>query len=590
MKETAHAEYWGLVKKLSFIQNISKHRFFSVSLLFVNFIFWILFFTERSFGGDFWLHLWLIKIQEDSFRNFGMPALLASFNPAGALSTAPLFTGGISYSLAGLLSSFGVTTYWAAIILALISFNVAFISCYSLLNNFKLPRYLSVSLAFIPLTFGFVIGDGFGRGGLSSMVAGLFGIAAICLLIKILISKSINTSVVVFSGIFVFFATSTHLPSAIIFGTFSIPMILISGLFWKEKISKKGIILSSWATLSGFFISAIYLIPTLTWALQASNQATQAEPFQLGASQYFADPFYQWNLLRLVPPGHIDFWTDQTSDGSATSLITTLPSLLYLAIIAGCLVFVQLKKFKLLLPALVPLSITTLLLIFPDIWMIFPYALRSLQYSFRISYAIIPWLMICLALIGETTSSYQWKILIRAWIVCSVIVCSTQSFVQLATTTNLSILPTNDPLKRFVRDVAPSEMLIVSTPEAFWYSAGEQKAIDMLQGNIDASGCSYFNTVEKWPFFPAVQEVSIPKEQTCAYLSMNLPISWLDFGNAEVLGRDPDTLNVIVKSVDKNYPITVSINTFNPLNFSLLISIIGIGLLGLTPLMKRKLK
>lgn len=586
MKKISHAEF----SALGIRQGIINHRLFTVSLLIVNIIFWILFYTERSFGGDFWLHLWLIKIQENSFTSYGIPALLASFNPAGALSTAPLFTGGISYSLAGLLNSLGLSTYWAAISLALLALDIAFISCYSLLQNFNLPRYLSLAMAFIPLTFGFVIGDGFGRGGLSSMVAGLFGIAAICLLVKILISKSISTLLVVFCGILVFFATSTHLPSAIIFGIFSMPMILISGMFWKNKISKNGIVLSLVATLSGFCISAIYLIPTLTWALQASNQATQTEPFQLGASKYFADPFYQWNLMRLVPPGHIDFWTDQTSDGSATSLITTLPSLLYLVIIAGCFVSLIQNKFKLLLPALVPLSITTILLIFPDIWTFFPYALRSLQYSFRISYAIIPWLMIGLALIAEQTSSHKWKILIRAWIVCSVIICSTQSFIQLATTTNLSILPTNDPLKRFVRDVAPSEMLIVSSPNAFWYSAGEQKAIDMLQENIDASGCSLFNTVEKWPYFPAVQEVTIPKEQTCAYFSMNLPISWLKFDNAKVLGRDPDTLNVIVKSIDKNYPIQVSMNRSNPLNGSLVISFIGIGILGLIPFMNRKLK
>ena len=566
----------------------AKHRYFLVSLFIVNLVFWALLFQERSFGGDFWLHLWLIKLQEQSFTEFGLPALLASFSPAGALSAAPMFTGGISYSLAGLVGSLGASTYFAAVSFALVAFNSAFVSCYALLHKFQLSTWLKIALSYVPMTFAFPIGDGFGRGGLSSMIAGLFGVAAVCLLVHIMFSSVTRPLVIVLCTAAIVFATSTHLPSAIIFGVFSVPMLLIASLLWKERITKSGILSAAATTFSGFLISSIYLVPTLTWALQASNQATQVEPFQLGASEYFADPFYQWNLLRIVPPGHIQFWTAQTSDGGATSLITTLPTLLYLVIVVGCVISIQQKKFSLIFPSLVPLALTTILLVVPVLWTFFPYPLRSLQYSFRISYAIIPWLLICVALVLESAPARKWRTSVSAWVLLSIVICTAQSFVQLATTNSYSILPTGDTLKRFIKDVPPSKMLEVSSPDVFWYSAGEQKAVDELNANIDATGCTFLDSVEQWPSFPAVSEVIIPKDWTCAYFSMNLPVSWLNFENANVLGRDPDTLNLAIKQIDNQQPMVVSLKPVNPIYVSLVLTVIGILVMALTTFLTKR--
>jgi hypothetical protein len=98
---------------------------------------------------------------------------------------------------------------------------------------------------------------------------------------------------------------------------------------------------------------------------------------------------------------------------------------------------------------------------------------------------------------------------------------------------------------------------------------------------MDVTGCTYFDSGEKWPSFPAVRSVSIPKDFRCAYFSMNLPVSWLNIDNATVLGRDPNNFNLIVKQVNKKSPTVISLNLVNPMSVSVFFSAIGIVLLGM---------
>lgn len=551
------------------------HELFLGSLLVVDGVLLGLFWRPRSFGGDFWLHLWLIQLQDMSWNTFHIPALLASFAPGGALSTAPLFTGGSTYAIAGALQALGMSNYWAAITVALVALNAAFVAIYVSLGRFSLAPLLRASLAFMPLAFGFTFGDGFGRGGLSSMIAGSFAIALVVLVLQVIRDDSPTRGHLIALFLLSFFALSTHLPSAVILVGFGMPLLLMTAIFWRPMLTKRGVRTALVGLGLGALAAATYLVPVLSWALQASKQAQSSSPFQLGASLYFANPIYQWNLLRIVPPEHLAFWQPQTSDGSGTTLVTTLPTLLF-AVLAVSLAFTLRKESaRQLLGLIVPVAVVIVLLTVPVVWLALPYAFQSLQYSFRVIYLMVPWFVCAIAAVIPLLRAEVRRVLTLV-LIGLMTVSVVQSMVQLAQTVNVSILPTGDALKRFVRDVPPSAMLTESGPVFFWYSAGEQQAVDGASPDVPTEGCTYFDSVRAWPSFPGVSGVEIPAGRTCSYLSMDVPMSWLTVKNGSAIGRAPNTLAMIVATESRDQPVSISISLRSPLGIGIGTSLFGL--------------
>ena len=534
---------------------------------------------SRSFGGDFWLHLWLIHIQAQSIESFGLPALLASFDPVGTMSTAPLFTGGAIYTIAGLIEMMGATSYWAAILIALFTLNISFIVFYYSMKPIVNNHFILTLLSFSPITFAFTFSDGFGRGGLSSMIGGLFAISALMLIFRAFSSTNFQSQSFYLSLILlIFFSLTSHLPSAVIFIGFAIPLLGLTGLFWVTRNSLKKYLAVLGSLLAGVGISFVYLYPILKWAIVSSAQAQSTSPFQLEVSQYFASPFNLWNFVHVIPEEHKLFWTERMNVSTWTTLSTTLPVLLFIICFFLLPFVLNRRTVRVLFGLLIPLGIIICLLCFPKIWTHFPYAFQSLQYSFRVSYLVIPWLTYLIALEVSLFKNKLNKTLV--FLICIFVFTSgTQSILQLKNTSNLSILPISSSQSGYFEDIPPEEMLSLSSPKFFWYAASEQQAVDSVSTSIDGTKCTAISLNDKWKFFPGQHSVEFFGNTKCIRFSMNVPLEWLDFSNALALGRTAESHEVIVEveNIEKN--VTIAMKNSSPFMVGAIISTFSLILL-----------
>lgn len=531
---------------------------------------------SRSFGGDFWLHLWLIHIQAQSIESFGLPALLASFEPVGNMSTAPLFTGGAIYTFAGLIETLGLSSYWSAMLVALISLNISFIVFYYSMKPIVKNQFILTFLSFSPISFAFTFSDGFGRGGLSSMIGGLFAISTLMLIFRAFSAKNLQSPLFYLNLVaFIFFSLTSHLPSAVIFLGFAIPLLGLTGIFWVTRTSLKKYLAVFGSLLAGAGISFVYLYPILKWAIVSSAQAQSASPFQLDVSEYFASPFNLWNFVHVIPEEHKLFWTERMNVSTWTTLSTTLPVLLFISSFFLLPFVLNRRSVRVLFGLLIPLGIIICLLCFPNIWTHFPYSFQSLQYSFRVSYLVIPWLTYLIAIEFSLFNQKLKKTV--AFLICLFVVISgSQSILQLKNTSNLSILPISSSQSGYFEDIPPEEMLTLSSPKFFWYAASEQQAVDSVNTSIDGEKCTPISLNDKWKFFPGQTSVEFFANTKCIRFSMNVPLEWLDFSNALVLGRTADFHEVLVevKNIDK--PVKIGMKNSSPFVVGAFISTVSL--------------
>ena len=329
-------------------------------ILIFNALLLISFRTPRSWGGDFWLHLFLIRQQAEGIREHGWPNLLISFVPNGDLSIVSLFSGGLSYSFLGLISIIsGFSIYWCAILLIVLLCNSLYVNTYRFSKLLGINENFSALLGFIPLGFGWVFGDGLGRGALSSMIAGILTINALLFFFQGLLEKNAEKRFRVFVGtvVCVGLVGATHLPSFVILLFFGFPMGLISSILLKRNFSF-ALRYSGLAFGLGALSSAMYWLPATLWSLSSTFSMQHA--FQRETSSAFASSKVLFGLGRSVPESHDRAWESWVGKGfeGSTSLIVSQPSLL---IVLAILILVKTKKMEVFLGVSHSISISSAL-------------------------------------------------------------------------------------------------------------------------------------------------------------------------------------------------------------------------------------
>lgn len=154
----------------------------------------LLMWSPRSYGGDFWLHLWLINQQAESWRDSLLPSTLISFSPVGTLNTLPMFSGGLTYAIAGALVASGLSINGSVVLMVAALYGVTIWESQLTARSYGLSGLSVTAVSLVPAAFAWPIGDGFGRGGFSSFCAGMLSIALLLRTVRIesLLKLSLN--------------------------------------------------------------------------------------------------------------------------------------------------------------------------------------------------------------------------------------------------------------------------------------------------------------------------------------------------------------------------------------------------------------
>lgn len=546
---------------------------------FFNCALFLVFRVPRSFGGDFFLHLWLIRLQGQSWEAHHIPAMLVSFPPVGDLSVVPLFTGGFSYQLLGLINALGIPLYFCAVFAYFVVIN------YVSIQSFLLARHLGVSLIlaslifFIPFGFAWPIGDGFGRGGFSSMLAGFLIVASSLSALQYLMCERDHGRIVKSLSVLSFLIAATHLPSFVIYCAFSIPLINLC-IFIQQ--GKRGIRTARVVNLSiaiGIMMGAMYWFPSILWSHSATFNNT--DPFQPGVSSSFASPRNLWSFSRGVPSNHSDIWHSWIGDGftKATSLVVTQPTVLVVFLVF-LLAFVMTRiNIQILLSFLLPLALIYTTIMYVPLWNVLPNALRSLQYTFRLLYVPIPFVVAAACFALKKFPLTKVGIFLATAFLCIVSVEVFQSFKQIANTTNLSYIKVQkDSPPSWQYDIPPTRVLDYWPVAPFWYAASEMMSEDdVLTEPVINKNCTEPHNLMNWGSWPANFRLRIPDTpNSCVAVPLRLPIDWISISsNLETIGR-ASNLDVIFKSDSGTKAKTVAISFHSPIYNGICISLIGL--------------
>ena len=564
-----------LLFHMGFRTKISSLLPLFIGLFVFNVLMAFLFRRPRSWGGDFWLHLFLVSQQADGFERAGLPSLLVSFDPAGDLSIVSLFSGGLIYSFLGFLShSLGVSIYWCVVLFIVILFNSLFLQAYFAAKSFNIEKYFCSILGFMPFGFGWIIGDGFGRGAISSMIAGVFTINVVFFFLRSLFENNLQkkTRYLVFSLIFVGLVGVTHLPSFVILIFFGFPIVLLSAYVCNgnfiHTLKYTGFVFGL-----GALSSALYWLPSIMWTYSSSYSVNDA--FQWKTSAAFGTPKSLFWFQREVPSAHNDAWQSWIGDGfnGSTSLIVSQPSLfVILSLVLTALTRIYRSNFvaSLIYPLL---SIYALVMIVP-VWALFPKEIQSLQYNFRLLYLPVAYLVFLVIYLVSKLKPKQH--LLKFACVVVVVFEVSQSFIQTKNVVNLSLFRAPQTSAVVWTYDVPVNLVFDSYPRApFWYAVGEQRANDLITSSSDIESLcgNEIRDVEwnlGWPGQTSIDILFL--DSRCVKLPLRIPANWLSVSNDVVFVRDANTLDLIIANNSAEPNTTLSLKLWNPLFIGLYLS------------------
>jgi hypothetical protein len=537
----------------------------------------------RSFGGDFWLHLWLIEQQRVSWKTYSNPALLVSFDPVGDLSIVSLFSGGFFYSILGLIANLGIFLYTAALIGFLIAINVAMVSTYFLSKTITENIYHSILVTATLFAFSWIFGDGFGRGALSSMVAGLFSISSLNLILRWVVSQKKLTGIFDYLSIFstFFISFSTHLPSFIILISFGLPLIFLLIIVLRVQ----GIKVATNFKIPIFFAltaSAMYWYIPILWS-RNSNFNSKIDDL-ISISQPFVNFKNLFSLKPIIPTSHYEAWASFVGEKfiQPTSLFVTQPVLLIITILMATL-FLSLnglnQKNHILVYIMIYL-LTYLFIMAPAVFNFFPSIFANLQYSFRFLYIPIPFFIVI--------ASYTFREIEKRgygpksiYVILFCVILFFQMNVtinQINKTTNISISDYRNPgFFEWTYDVDPKFVTAHSPSAPFWYARDQysRDSIGLIQDlNTTCKGDISTERIGSWP---GAEFSPIKPNSLCHQIPLSLPTSWVEFTENEIYSRNGDTFSIVVTNINGQSEIRISRSIYNPLVQGLVIS--GLGLL-----------
>lgn len=567
------------MSKLERRYHLEEKRVLLALVLFFNCCLSLLFRVPRSFGGDFFLHLWLIRLQGYSWEANHIPAMLVSFPPVGDLSVVGLFTGGFSYQLLGLINALGIPLYYCAVFAYFVVINYVCVQSFLLARHLGVHLILASLIFFVPFGFAWPIGDGFGRGGYSSMLAGLLIVASSLSAFKYLMSEERHGRIIKSLSVLSFLIAATHLPSFIIYCVFSIPLINLC-VFIQQ--GRKGVRTARVVNLSigiGVLMGAAYWFPSILWSRSATFN--NSDPFQSGVSSAFASARNLWSFSRGVPSSHSDIWHSWIGDGftEATSLIVTQPTYLMIFLVVLILFVIRRTNFRIILSFLLPLILIYTIIMRVSLWNVLPNELRSVQYTFRLLYIPIPFVVVAICFSFKKFSLIGVRLLLATAFFFVVFVNVFQSFEQIVNSTNLSYTKAlKDSPPRWQYDVSPDTVLDYWPDAPFWYAASEMMSKDnVLADPVINKHCQESLNSMNWESWPANFRIKILNNpNSCISLPLRLPMDWISIStNLKAIGR-ASNLDVVLKSDSGTEAKTVAISLHSPMYNGLYISLIGL--------------
>ncbi len=391
--------------------------------------------TDRSFGGDWWLHLRLIELQRVAWLDSLHPTLTASIDPVGALTPLPMMFGAVTTAIGGGLAALGLGSQAAYVILHIAVTWAAFFGMWWVARLAGAGRTASYAPAIVLVTSAFFLGDPLGRGGFGQFAA----TQTIPLLIAGVADVLVNRRVRLRSALAVFATTPIvvggHTVSTLWTLTITATVIILLAAFlWRfvQDVPGRSKVLLLGVFVSGCLTTVWSLAPLLT--ISGSLGANDGD-FSQSAARYFGNPAIWLNPFRVVPQEHIDFWRIQVEGAGyvfqgGTSLLVQAPVLaliwtIWLSWRIRHVPCVQRTLSKVLWPVLLAMG---LLMTFPELWNALPRVFLMTQYPFRLMGYIQ--LLICL-LMALAIGGYQRhrearlprgsvKFLIGILVICSV--------------------------------------------------------------------------------------------------------------------------------------------------------------------------
>lgn len=350
--------------------------------------------TDRAFGQDWPLHLWLTEMQRRAIAAGGFPSAFSHFREVGHFYPTGIFLGGPFYAVTGYISLAVGSATRGFILVQVIACASAILGWARLALRCGVAPAMSIVPGVVHVTSAYYLGDLIGRGGVSSVAAHSFVpplaagfVAAVCNEGR---ARTLPLAVVTFSAYIVFGTHSLSLLWLVIFCAILLPLLTAVGVIPAKVLIDRRIAAPTIASAVGVGLAAWSLIPNL---VLASATGAGANP-QFLETGYFTMPSNYLHLGRVIPPEHVQFFVDQGR--VPTSLYVQLP---WLAIVWALVVLVCLfvlrpeestrRTRRAGVCVLAVLALTLALAVFQGPWRSLPPLLRATQFSFRLNHDVI---------------------------------------------------------------------------------------------------------------------------------------------------------------------------------------------------------
>lgn len=508
--------------------------------------------TDRSFGGDWWLHIRLIQQQAEAWQALGHPTRFTSLEPVGALTPLPMMFGATWYALGGLLANLGLGAIGAYVLLHIL------VVWSSIFGMWWLSRIIGVSgpWAFVPglalVSSAYYLGDVLGRGGFGEFSATQTLPLLFASLAEVVWSGRLRAraAAAIVTGSCI--ALGTHNISTLwttTLGVIALAAILVRYPPVFMRVTGRVRLLTFSCVLFGALLPSWSLIPLIS---QMNNLAANDGSFSFEASRYFGNPFVWLSPIRWIPAEHVTFWQGEIAKlglpfEGATSLFVQVPVLLLLWSIfvlakRRCATKVQVDE-RFVQALLVPTLIIVMLLMFPVVWHALPDVYLMTQYSFRlISYLnilIAIFLAIALSVASKTSIRSQRMSGLGITLVALLSIGLAQMFYQSWTTVNFTAH------QGVNYDV--SRQMVEGNPFLAneWYDqrgprANDGEIVDATDVQVAPSAFRQEN-LTLWRMSTQTPVGTIVKTPVVA------PMDFVKFDGAEIVGRTSDGF-VVVKT------------------------------------------
>lgn len=283
--------------------------------------------TDRTFGFDWPLHLWLVEIQRRSIEDTGLPTLFGHFTPVGTFYPVGAFLGGTFYAMGGYVAAATGSAEVGLIALHAVGVAATLVGWHAVCRSVGILGLAAHAPGVAHCTGAYYVGDLLGRGGVSNAVAS----ATLPLLVGA-VARSLTLEGrerwpwLLTAGVAATVVAGTHnvfLLWVLTLGVVLAPFALFA--CWGHLRSHP----ARWAqaaavTVAGAMITGWQNVPNLAFGRETS-QGRQVE-FIAEWGGWFSRPSVWLHPLRVIPSEH-----------ALTSLYVQLPVLLmaWLVVVGG---------------------------------------------------------------------------------------------------------------------------------------------------------------------------------------------------------------------------------------------------------------